>query len=136
MKNLIIIIFISLFIFSCKEELPSSVSNQLNSVNYYVQELNGTDSIIWSLDDDEIRSLSPDSALSLISQHSTRKNLYDNASDELDEIIKINPQYSDYEIIKNRSYHFVIEYKIIGGMSKISDNLRKLDEQAFSSTNY
>jgi hypothetical protein len=136
MKNSLIIICASLFIFSCKEELPSSVSNQLNSVNYYVQEMNGTDSVIWSLDDDEIRSLSPDSALSLISQHSTRKNLYDNASDELDEIIKINPQYSDYEDIKNRRYHFVIEYKIIGGMSKISDNLRKLDEQAFSSNNY
>jgi hypothetical protein len=136
MKNLLIIIFVSLFIFSCKEELPSSVNGQLNSVNYFAQELNETDSIIWSLNDDEIGSLSSDSALRLISQHNTRRNLYQSSSDELDEIIKINPEYSDHEDIKNRRYHFVIESRIMGGMSKISDNLTKLDEQAFPSNNY
>jgi len=133
MKNLLIIIFVSLFIFSCKEELPSSVKSQLGSVNFSVQELNKVDSIIWSLNDDDIKGLSSDSALSLISRHKIEKNFYESSSDELDEIIKINPEYSDHEDIKNRRYHFVIEHRIMGGMSKISDNLTKLDEQAFPS---
>jgi hypothetical protein len=133
MKNLLIIIFVSIFIFSCKKELPSSVKSQLGSVNFYTQELNEVDSIIWGLSDDEIKTLSSDSSLSLIARHNNLNDLYQSSSDELDEIIKINPEYSDHEDIKNRRYYFVIEHRIMGGMSKISDNLKKLDEQAFPS---
>ncbi len=102
MKNLLIIIFVSLFIFSCQEKLPTNIQDALSNYEFYVKHHESTDSAISSLNQSVIDSMSLDQLDSITRRESSALDDYLTASASLEELLKFNPEYSDYDVIKNR----------------------------------
>ena len=99
---------------------------------YALQNLNHYDSLILSLTDDDIKNLSKDSCSNLYNMQKIYNDDYDKYDDELDEMLKINPVYSDYPEIKNQKYHFTIENRLPAEVhSKIRNNADKLYKKAY-----
>jgi hypothetical protein len=128
MKKLLVLSLVSVSLFSCKEKLPSNIESAVNRNNWYVEELNQVDSIIIGLKDSDIKSISPDSARSLYVKHNIRYESYNSSSDELEELLKYNANYSNHDDVKNRKYHFVIENRLPweDGQGIIQTNLDNL----------
>ena len=113
---------------SCKDKLPSNISTSLWWYNTNIESLNKVDSIIINLSDEDINRLSPDSAFSIYAQHLNSKELSDKAYKELEDFLKYSPQYSDYDEVNHKIYHFTITNKLSAdsGILKIMSNLDKL----------
>jgi hypothetical protein len=116
------------------DKLPSNIASILVTEQANLDELNRVDSLIISLNDEEIKKISKDSCFSLYSSHNNFQEWYDESSEELMEILKINPIYSDYTEIKNRKYEYVIEKTLRWeeGPKLLIDNLDKLKERGLS----
>ena len=128
MKKLLMVAIVPIAMVSCKEKLPSNISTALWWSNTNIESLNKVDSVIINLSDEDISKLSPDSAFSLYASHTNYQESYDKADKELEDYLKYSPQYSDYDEIKNRNYHFTITKKLSAdsGTLKILSNLDKL----------
>lgn len=101
MKNLVMgLLFILLTITSCKEKLPSNISNILDWHISTIKDLNEIDSTILLLKNEDIKNLLEDSARILLVRKRTIDDFYDNSYKELKEILKYNPKYSDYDEFK------------------------------------
>ena len=131
--TLTIALFTLLITTSCKKELPSNIKSTLTMQNMYGDELNKVDSVIVKLNDNDIANMSKDDAEGLIRKHNYHQISYDQFSNELDEILKLNPEYSDYDEIKNQTYHFTIKNRLSAedGIIKISVNLSKLENKVY-----
>ena len=108
MKKIILFFFI-VFISCSKKELPSDISYALYDLNSYEKISRDYDSLISTLDEPKINNLPYDSLESIIVQFKVNKEMLQERKDKLDEFLKYNPQYSDYEEIKNREAKFPID---------------------------
>lgn len=100
-KNLLFLIV--LIFISCKEKkLPNNISAAL--WDYEIQEsINSKfDSIIINLDESKINKLAIDSLDVIISQEKFNRNILEEKENKLQELLKFNVEYSDYDEIKNR----------------------------------
>jgi hypothetical protein len=134
MKKIILsLTFISL-LGSCKEKLPSNLQSTLFMVNTYAQDMNSIDSVIIGLTDTDINKLSSDSAFSLYARHTNSHSTYEKYQEELDELLKYNAKYSDYDEVKNQTYHFTVQNRIPydNGRGKINLIVDKLYDHYYS----
>lgn len=113
MKKLVmVLLFAVVTIVSCKQELPSNIKSSLDMVNFYANRMNSIDSIIFNLSKNEIDKLSKDSISSLLYSSNAYSKWYHESYNELEELLKYSPQFSDYDEIINRRYHFTIEKRL------------------------
>jgi hypothetical protein len=134
-KIFVVSTYILLITSGCgNDKLPSNIASILITEQSNLDELNRVDSLIISLSDEDIKKISKDSCFSLYSSHNNFQEWYDESSEELKEILKINPTYSDYTEIKNRKYEYVIEKNLRWeeGPKLLIDNLDKLKERGLS----
>lgn len=141
MKNLLIIIFVSLFIFSCQEKLPTNIQDALSNYEFYVNRHASIDSATESLNKSLIDSMSSDQLDSIIYSESSALDYYFSASEDLEELLKFNPEYSDYDVIKNKiklyryrpgnkdkfwdNYYYIRSLSNYYSMSKYDDNYKR-----------
>ena len=106
MKKLIAIIAIAFSLSSCGEKLPANIQSALSWYEIQVDNVNKSDSLILSLKPEDIDKMSSDSITILLGANEMQHNAVTKADKELQELLKFNPEYSDYESIKNakRSY--------------------------------
>lgn len=100
------ILIISVFI-SCKDKLPSNIESVVRGceLNYKIHRKR--DSIILNLSKKEIDKLPLDTITKLIGDLEFHRNMEESDEKELQELLKINPEYSDYDDVKNmkKSYY-------------------------------
>jgi hypothetical protein len=101
MKKLFLLFFWLLLMFSCKKELPSNIKDAADRVNYFVSYHQKFDSMIVNIDTTSICKLDRDSLYTLyfISENNIKN--YKESVLKLEELLKYNPEYSDYDEIKN-----------------------------------
>jgi len=128
--TLTITLFALLITTSCKKELPSNIKSTLTWQNIYCERLNKVDSVIVKLNDNDITNMSKEEVEDLYFEHKSSKDGYDQYSNELDEILKLNPEYSDYDEIKNQIYPNRMEFTE-DGFPKISVNVEKLENKLY-----
>lgn len=134
-KTIVFSTYILLIASGCgNDRLPSNIASILVAEQANLDELNRIDSLIISLNDEEINKISKDSCFSLYSSHNNFQEWYDKSSKELDDILKFNPSYSDYSEIKNKKYPYTIEKNLRweDGDKLLIDNLDKLKERGLS----
>lgn len=102
MKKLLLLLFFGLLLmFSCKKELPSNIKDVVNEVNYIVSYQQKFDSIIVNMDTISIYKIDKDSLFSLYLFSNENEKKYQESVLKLEELLKYNPKYSDYDEIKN-----------------------------------
>jgi len=126
MKKVLLSLVIVVSLFSCKEELPSNISTKLYFKDYYLAKLDTTYSIINSLSDDDISKLSKDSVSSLVLDWKRYSDEYLEYYNELNDILKYNPEYSGHPDLVN-SYS-----SNLGIYRNFSDNYTKLYDKYLS----
>jgi hypothetical protein len=131
MKKTFLITFSIILLTSCGEKLPTNISSALWMSNTNMNSLNQVDSIILTLSESDINNLSADSAFSLYASHENLQQSANKADKELDELLKYNPEYSDYSEIKERVYYFTISKRLSSDFRiKILNNVDKLYERS------
>ena len=102
MKKILLLLFIILA--SCaKKELPSNVSIALSDLDILKKISRDYDSLINTLDESKINSLSIDSLNSIIVAIKVNRDMLQEKQYKVEEFLKYNPEYSDYEEIKKRA---------------------------------
>ena len=88
---------------SCaKKELPSNVSIALSDLDISEKISRDYDSLVNTLDESKINSLSIDSLNSIIVAIKVNRDMLQEKQYKVEEFLKYNPEYSDYDEIKNR----------------------------------
>lgn len=100
--NKIYIFIISIFLVSCETKLPDNIDKAADRVLFNSDYFYQKDSLFCSLTKSDIDNLSADSLLSLTTLFEISKNQRKSAEDELNELLKYNPEYSNHSKIKNR----------------------------------
>ena len=101
MKKILLLLFIILA--SCaKKELPSNVSIALSDLDIFKKISRDYDSLINTLDESKINRLSIDSLNSIIVGIKVNREMLQEKEYKVEEFLKYNPEYSDYDEIKNR----------------------------------
>ena len=98
-----LVVAIALIALSCKEKLPSNIKSELSSYKFAANFNKPSDSLIVSLTKEEIDDLSDEKISSLIFRDAYASDDYDNAEKKLDELLKYNSKYSDYDEVKNKT---------------------------------
>ena len=97
-----LLLFWSILLFSsCKEKLPSNILTQKIQVEKYLEILDKSSVLILNTDKQKIDLLSEDSLISILSHFESWSDGYKSSKKELDELLKFNPQFSDYDEIKS-----------------------------------
>jgi hypothetical protein len=107
MKKIILtILIISVFV-SCKNKLPSNIESAVRGCELNYKLHRKSDSIILNLSTKEIDKLPLDTITKLIGDLEFHRNMEKSDEKELEELLKINPEYSDYDEVKNmkKSYY-------------------------------
>jgi hypothetical protein len=107
MKKIILtILIISVFV-SCKDKLPSNIASAVRVCEFNYEAHRKSDSIILNLSTKEIDKLPLDTITKLIDDLEFHRNIEKSIEKELQEFLKINPEYSDYDEVKNmkKSYY-------------------------------
>jgi hypothetical protein len=86
---------------SCKKELPSNIKAAIFNCELQYNLNSDIDSIILNLDKAKISLLSQDSLSSLIFKQNFGDNQIKKSESELENLLKLNPEYSDCDEIKN-----------------------------------
>ena len=109
MKKLIAIIAITFTLTSCQEKLPSNIQSALSYYEMQVDIGNKSDSLIYHLEPVDIDKMSSDSIHIMLGVNEMHGNNVTKADKELQELLKFNPEFSDYEQIKNakRLYRYL-----------------------------
>lgn len=102
MKKIIAILGLSVSLISCQEKLPANIDSALYSYEFAVKCGDPTDSLVISLNQQSIDKLTVDSITTIISTCEYYREKQSKAAKELDELLKYNPEYSDYDKIKNK----------------------------------
>jgi hypothetical protein len=126
MKKFTLSLLVIVSLFSCKEELPSNISTKLYFKDYHLAKLDTMYSIINSLSDDDISKLSKDSVSSLIFNYTYYADRYKEYNDELNDILKYNPEYSGHPDLLNSYVSSLASYK------NFTDNYTKLYDKYLS----
>lgn len=134
-KVITVLLFTSVTIVSCKEKLPSNISTLVWTINSQVEIMNEIDSIIINMTDEDIMKISADSARFLYVSQSHYQDNYNKSSKELEDLLKYNPEYSDYDEIRNIKNSYTIENNLSleDGIDKLYNNLDKLLHKSFNS---
>ena len=130
MKKVLLFLVIVVSLFSCKEEikpLPTNISTALHSRNYYYDRSVEINKSIYLLTDSDINKLPKDSILSLISLQDVLRVDYSKYQNELDELLKYNPEYSSHPDM-NMTY----EHSHTDELEQVYDNISKLRNRYFS----
>lgn len=106
MKKLLVILGLSVSLISCQEKLRSNIDSALFSYELAVKFGDPTDSLVISLNQQSIDKLSLDSVKTIIYATEFHRERQLKAAKELEELLKYNPEYSDYEKIKNRKSQY------------------------------
>ena len=89
---------------SCaKKELPSNVSIALSDLDISEKISRDYDSLVNTLDESKIKDLSIDSLNSIIVAIKVNREMVQEKEYKVEEFLKYNPEYSDYEEIKKRA---------------------------------
>lgn len=108
MKKTFLLLFI-VFASCVKKELPSNVSIALNDLDGFIKINRDYDSLISILDESKINDLSIDSLNSIIVRIKVNREMLQEREYKVEEFLKYNPEYSDYDEIKNRKTIPVID---------------------------
>lgn len=108
MKKILLLLLI-LFVSCQKKELPTNISSALKDLDNFKKITRHHDSLISILDESKINNLSLDSLQSIIVSVKVDREMLQERQDKLDELLKYNPEYSDYDEIKNRELKFDID---------------------------
>lgn len=101
MKKTTLLALMLISICSCKKELPSNIKTAIFNCELQYNLNSDIDSIILNLDKAKISLLSQDSLSSLIFKQNFGDNQIKKSESELENLLKLNPEYSDYDEIKN-----------------------------------
>jgi hypothetical protein len=126
MKKLVLFTMLVVLFVSCKEKLPSNMSSALYNYERQVEYNRESDSIILSLTKESIDKLSMDSINIILFKNAYASDRYNEVEKKLDEYLKYNPEYSDYNEIKNK----VLPYRYTD-LTKFYNNVRYLNEIEF-----
>ena len=108
MKKTLLLLLI-LFVSCQKKELPSNVSSALRDLDDFEKISRDYDSLISTLDKSKINNLSMDSLQSIIVRVKVNREMLEEREDKVEELLKYNPEYSDYTEIKNREIKPLID---------------------------
>lgn len=105
-KNILSILIISVFV-SCNKKLPSNIKSAVIGCELMYKINRKSDSIIFNLTTKEIDKMPLDTITKLIGDIEFHRNAEKSDEKELKELLKINPEYSDYDEVKNmrKSYY-------------------------------
>jgi hypothetical protein len=121
----ITILFIVLFNFSCKDNLPKNISDQVLKVNQMIKIVNKYDSTLMAMDENYISNLGLDSLRSFSDLYSTTiQTYYHPAKEKLDEMLIPNAQYSNHPAIINLDKFYREKDK-----KKFEDNLNFINNR-------
>ncbi|MCC9062586.1 hypothetical protein [Flavobacterium piscisymbiosum] len=101
MKKTLLLLFI-IFASCAKKELPSNVSIALSDLDILKKINRDYDSLINTLDESKINRLSIDSLNSIIVAIKVKREMLQEKEYKVEEFLKYNPEYSDYDEIKKR----------------------------------
>jgi hypothetical protein len=101
MKKTTLFVLIALSIASCKKELPNIIKTAIFNCELQYDLNSDIDSIILNLDKSKISQLSEDSLSSLIFKQNFGDKQIKQSESELENLLILNPEYSDYHEIKN-----------------------------------
>lgn len=111
MKKIFLILIVLIFN-SCKEKtLPSNIANTLDDCEMQTKINREFDSIILNLNESEIKKIKLDSLESIISQMKFNREILNEKESKLEELLKYNADYSDYDEIKNRKILPVLDIR-------------------------
>lgn len=121
----ILFLFIVLFNFSCKENLPKNISDQVLKVNQMIKIVNKYDSTLMAMDENYISNLSLDSLRSFSALYSnTMQTYYYPEKEKLDKMLIPNAKYSNHpEIINLNKFYREKDKK------KFDDNLNFIENR-------
>lgn len=101
MKKITLFVLIALSIASCKKELPNIIKTAIFNCELQYDLNSDIDSIILNLDKSKISQLSKDSLSSLIFKQNFGDKQIKQSETELENLLRLNPEYSNYDEIKN-----------------------------------
>lgn len=101
MKKTLLLLFI-VFASCEKKELPSNVSSALYDLDVFKKISRDYDSLVSTLDESKINGLPIDSLNSIIVRIKVNREMLQEREYKVEEFLKYNPEYSDYDEIKNR----------------------------------
>jgi hypothetical protein len=128
MKKFTLSLLVIVSLFSCKEKLPSNISFTLSQRNEYQTKLNQLESIINPLTDSDISKLSKDSLFNLYTDYDFNYDFYKKYDDELDELLKFNPEYSSHpDMVKVYREEKVFYGDFLNKINKIKDTYYSID---------
>jgi hypothetical protein len=92
---------------SCKNKLPNNIESAVRSCELEYKIHRKSDSIILNHTTEEIDKMPLDTISKLIGVLEINRDMEENNEKELKELLKINPEYSDYDEVKNmkKSYY-------------------------------
>jgi hypothetical protein len=107
MKKIILTILIILVFVSCKKKLPSNIESAVRGCELNYKMHRKSDSIILNLSTKEIDKLPLDTITKLIGDLEFHRNMEESDEKELKELLAMNPEYSDYDEVRNmkKSYY-------------------------------
>ena len=107
MKKIILTILIASIFVSCKKKLPSNIGSTVRVGEFYYDLHRKSDSTILNLTTEEIDKLPLDTISKLIGVLEHNRDMEESNEKELKELLTINPEYSDYDEVKNmkQSYY-------------------------------
>ena len=126
MKKIILTILIASIFVSCKKELPSNIKSAVIGCELSCDNRKVNDSTILNLTKKDMDTLSKKTIDDLLWFNEYYEKDYKENSEELKELLKINPEYSDYEEVKKMKepyYHKDI--------SKFFENRTYLDNRSY-----
>jgi hypothetical protein len=133
MKKIILTILIISIFASCKKELPSNIKSAVIGCELSCDRRKVNDSIIINLSNKDIDTLSKKTIEDLLWKNDLNNKDYDENSKELEELLKFNPEYSDYDEIKKIKlpYYTTNRTKYYSNIMYLQDCSIKLIEQQY-----
>lgn len=133
MKKIILsILIISVFV-SCNKKLPSNLKSAVVGCELSCDRRKVNDSIIINLSNKDMDTLSKKTIEDLLWKNDLNNKDYEENSKELEELLKFNPEYSDYDEIKKikQPYYTTNRNKYYNNIMYLQDCSIKLIEQQY-----
>jgi hypothetical protein len=129
MKKVILGALLLLSIVSCKKELPDNIKSKIDTCEFYYELGKENDSIIISMSKNDIDKLKKEDIEEILRRQEMSSKNYKSSEEELDEILKYNPEYSNYDDVKNMKKPY--SYK---NLIKYYENISYLDTKLYDIT--
>lgn len=122
-----------LVLVSCNKKLPSNIKSAVIGCELSCDSRKLDDSIIINLSKKDIDTLSLKTIEDLLRKHDVNYKDYKESSKELEELLKFNPEYSDYDEIKKikKPYYTTNSIKYYENIMYLQDCSFKLIEQQY-----